>query len=206
MFSGIVQATGTVRKIEQGDQAAVVTLCSPLFAATADGVKTGASVSVSGVCLTVVESGGDCARFDVVSETLRCTTLGELTAGSRVNLELALRVGDRLDGHIVQGHVDAVASLRSHTFQGETLRFEFSLPRELSAFVVPKGSIAVDGVSLTVGEIGDEFFSVYIIPHTAQATTLGSLETGSRANIEADCIAKYLSRISQSYLAAGGVK
>lgn len=198
MFSGIVSETGQVTAIEQDETNHRMVVQASLFAAKdSSAVRVGDSIANSGVCLTVVEldSEESTASFDIASETLRCTTLDSIQVGSQVNLERSLRFGDRMDGHMVQGHVDAVASVIVSRDEKNTRRFEFSMPKSLRKLIAPKGAITVDGVSLTVGEVGTDSFSVYVIPHTLKETTLRLYEVGSRANIEVDCIARYVARI-----------
>ncbi|MCB0322150.1 MAG: riboflavin synthase [Bdellovibrionales bacterium] len=195
MFSGMVRAIGIV---EQADQA-VLAVRAPLLA----DVVIGASICVSGVCLSVVTLEGDCAYFDLGSETRRCTTLGSLKVGARVHLEPSVRFSDTIDGHLVQGHVDATARVLSCADEGNTVRFECSLPEPVRRYVVPKGAIAIDGVSLTVGEVEADRFAVYIIPHTLEQTLFSEYREGSEVNIEADMIARYLDRLAAPYRATG---
>ena len=197
MFTGIVETLGEVVSVEQLDgDAARLTVAA---GSAGEGVRPGESVAVDGVCLTVTGFAGTGPgaplRFDVMGETLRRSTLGERRPGDRVNLERALRVGDRLGGHVVQGHVDGTARIleRRPASNWETVRI--SLPAELAGYVVEKGSIAVDGVSLTVATVGDEEFSVGLIPATLQATTLGSKPAGGSVNLEVDVLAKHVERL-----------
>ena len=162
---------------------------------TAGSVAVGDSVSVAGVCLTVVETGEGRLAFDVVPETLSRTARGRLAAGDRVNLESALRVGDPLGGHVVQGHVDAVGRVRSITPEGESRRVWVDAPEMIVRYCLEKGSIAVDGVSLTVAALDDDGFEVALIPHTLEVTTLGALEPGDEVNLEADVLAKVVERL-----------
>ena len=181
MFTGIVRTVGTVASsdgarlvVETGTEAAI-----------------GDSVAIAGVCLTVTGRENGTLAFDVVAETLDRTTLGQLAAGSRVNVEPSLRAGDPLGGHIVQGHVDGVGSLRE---RGELTWFD--APPEITRYCVDKGSIAVDGTSLTVTAVDDGGFGVALIPHTLEATTLGSLDPGNPVNLEVDVLAKYVERLT----------
>jgi riboflavin synthase len=195
MFTGIILATGRiVSTTERGGDLELVIDASGLGAGR---TALGDSVCVQGVCLTVTRLDG--ARFsaDVSRETLAKTTLGTLKSGARVNLEPSLRAGDPLGGHLVSGHVDAVGTLASLAEEARSRRLQFGLPEELMRFVAPKGSICIDGVSLTVNEIEGRRFGVNIIPHTYQVTTLGELIPGSRVNIEIDVIARYLDRLMQ---------
>jgi riboflavin synthase len=162
---------------------------------TAGGAAVGDSVAIDGVCLTVVAVDGDTLAFDAVPETLDRTSLGLLHAGSRVNLEPALRAGDALGGHYVQGHVDGVASVGSVEHEGDGKRIWFTPPAELLRYVVEKGSIAVQGTSLTVAALSGAGFAVALIPHTLEATTLGELEPDDRVNIEVDVLAKYVEKL-----------
>ncbi len=185
VFTGIVREIGTVAAFD-GSR---LVLEAPETAAQA---TPGDSVSVGGACLTVVAADGGTLSFDVVPETLSRTTLGGLAAGSHVNLEPALRVGDALGGHVVQGHVDGVGGLRERN----DLTW-FDAPAEIVRYCVEKGSIAVDGTSLTVAATDDGGFGVALIPHTLEATTLGLLEPGDHVNLEVDVLAKYVERLAK---------
>lgn len=201
MFSGIIREMGTVVHLETGDEKAVLGIKAPMFAAdSADPFGLGDSVAISGVCLTVVKLADGSAWFDLASETRRKTTLGLLEPGSIVNLERSLRFGERLDGHLVQGHVEAVGEVLSREDEGNTFRFLFSLPPAVAPYVAPKGSICIDGVSLTVGEVSSESFAVYIIPHTMKMTTFDKYRQGTKVNLESDCIARYLEQLARPYL------
>ena len=160
-------------------------------------IAVGDSVSVQGVCLTATRIEGSLFHADVSRETLAKTTLGGLAAGARVNLEPSLRAGDPLGGHLVSGHVDAVGHLSSVQTDARSRRLRFELPEELMRFVAPKGSICIDGVSLTVNEVEGRELGVNIIPHTAEVTTLGELSSGDAVNVEIDVIARYLDRLMQ---------
>lgn len=160
----------------------------------AEGLVAGDSVAVSGACLTVAALEGDAAEFDVVAETLDMTTLGDLRTGARVNLERALRLDGGLDGHLVQGHVDAVAAVRRIDRAGDGRVVRFAAEAEVAGQMVPKGSVAIDGVSLTLAEVHAEEFSVALIPTTLAETTLGELAVGGRVNVELDLIGKYVRR------------
>ncbi|MFO7300276.1 MAG: riboflavin synthase [Actinomycetes bacterium] len=190
MFTGIVEATGEV--VASGEGRLVVD--SPLLAGSA----IGASISVSGVCLTVVDNDGGRAAFDVVPETLDRTTLGGLRPGDRVNLERAMPAHGRFDGHIVQGHVDGVGVVVSLDREDERVTLTIEPPPRLMPHIAEKGSIAIDGVSLTVAGVGEATLSVALIPHTLEITTLGRLAVGDRANLETDVIAKYVERILEA--------
>ncbi len=188
MFTGIVEEVGSVRRAGAG---ALVVGCDTI----ADDSGLGASVAVSGVCLTVVERSSTTLRFDLSPETLDRTTLGALRSGDRVNLERPVTLAARLGGHLVLGHVDGLAEVASLTKDGAgNAMLRVVLPTPLLAGVVPKGSIAVDGVSLTVAAIDGDAIEIALIPHTLAATTLGALRTGDRCNVETDVIAKYVER------------
>ena len=180
MFTGIVREVGTVASFDG----------ARLVVQTGTDAAIGDSVAIAGVCLTVTGRENGTLAFDVVAETLDRTTLGQLAAGSRVNVEPSLRAGDPLGGHIVQGHVDGVGSLRE---RGDLTWFD--APPEITRYCVDKGSIAVDGTSLTVAAVDDAGFAVALIPHTLEATTLGSLEPGDAVNLEVDVLAKYVERL-----------
>ena len=186
MFTGLVREVGTVVSMDGGR----LTIEAALEAAPGD------SVAVNGVCLTVV--GTAPLRFDAVPETLARSSLGSLQAGSRVNLEPALRAGDPLGGHYVQGHVDGVGAVRSVTPEGDGKRIAFDAPAELLRYVVEKGSIAVDGVSLTVSALGEDWFETALVPATLERTTLGALRPGGAVNLETDVLAKYVRRAAVS--------
>jgi riboflavin synthase len=191
MFTGLIQDVGTIERVAAG----AVTELWIRTALGADRFEHGESVAVDGVCLTVVERAGDRFRVQAAPETLRRSTLGDLTAGSRVNLERALRLTDRLGGHLVQGHVDAVTSIVDRRAEGDSLVLSFSLPETLRPFFVEKGSVAVDGISLTVMDLTDQRFRVMLIPETQRGTTLGEKRVGARVNVEADLIGKYVARL-----------
>ncbi|WP_433869370.1 riboflavin synthase [Saccharopolyspora sp. CA-218241] len=197
MFTGIVEELGTVVAVEPLDDGARLTVSGPLVTSDA---RHGDSIAVNGVCLTVVRSGDGEFTVDVVAETLRRSALRSLAEGDRVNLERAMALGDRLGGHIVQGHVDGTAVLRGER-DGLT---RFELPEELSRYLVEKGSITVDGVSLTVVDAGQREFTVALIPTTAELTTLGRRAPGDEVNIEVDVLAKHLERLAGPHLAARG--
>ena len=191
MFTGIVRELGTVAAFDSPR----LVLDAPETAAAS---SVGDSVSVAGVCLTVVETGGGRVAFDVVPETLSRTVLGRLESGARVNLEPALRVGDPLGGHVVQGHVDAVGRVRSAvalTSLPESRRVWVDAPEGVVRYCIEKGSIAVDGVSLTIAALDDDGFEVALIPHTLAVTTLGRLEPGDEVNLEVDQLAKFVERL-----------
>jgi riboflavin synthase len=188
VFTGIVREVGMVAAFD-GSRLVVG---AP---ETAAGVAVGDSVSVAGVCLTVVEAGEGRLAFNVVPETLSRTALGGLAADDRVNLESALCVGDPLGGHVVQGHVDAVGRIRSVAPEGDSRRVWVDAPETIVRYCLEKGSIAVDGVSLTVAALDDDGFEVALIPHTLSVTTLGDLEPGDEVNLEVDVLAKVVERL-----------
>ena len=194
MFSGIVEELGKVKEL--GDTSAV---CKRLVLSAdkvLEGVDVGDSIAVNGACLTVVEMGAGWWSADVVRETLACTVLGDLAVGDIVNLERSLCYGARIDGHLVQGHVDGVATLVRKEEEGpQQYRLTFEAPDALMLFIARKGSVAVDGVSLTVADVSNNTFSVALIPHTAQLTTLGSKGEGAKVNLEVDVLARYVARL-----------
>ncbi len=189
MFTGLVEALGTIAGLEPDGDGRFLEVVESRLAAE---LVIGDSVAVNGVCLTVVRKTAQSFSFQAVPETLRCTNLGELSAGERVNLERALAVGDRLGGHIVQGHVDGLARLARRQKQQDGELVWFDCPAELARQMVPKGSVAVDGVSLTLVDVTQVSFSVALIPHTLQMTTLGCKRPGSSVNIEVDFFGKYI--------------
>ena len=193
MFTGIIIATG--RLLAVADQGGDLELGIDAAALDPARLNLGDSVSVQGVCLTVTRRAGSAFYADVSRETLSKTTLGSLVAGSRVNLEPALRAGDALGGHLVSGHVDAVGRLTEAHADARSWRLQFELPAALMRFVAPKGSISIDGVSLTVNQVHGRRFEVNIIPHTYTATSLGDLAVGAPVNLEIDVIARYLDRL-----------
>jgi riboflavin synthase len=193
MFTGIVEELGSVVKMEALDESARLTLRGPLV--TSDAVH-GASIAVNGVCLTVVEVDAGTFTVDVMRETLDRSALAHLSPDAPVNLERAVKVSDRLGGHIVQGHVDAVGVVLTRVPGERWEVVRISLPTAVSRYVVEKGSIAVDGVSLTVSEVGDDWFEVSLIPTTLELTTLGRRRPGDQVNLEVDVIAKYVERLT----------
>jgi riboflavin synthase len=194
VFSGLIVHEGRVASIE-GDARRGMTLVVEAPDAVADGVAAGDSVAINGVCLTVTERNGTSLSFDAVPETLSRTALGRLAAGSAVNLEPALRAGEPLGGHYVQGHVDGVGRVRSIEPEGDGVRLAVETPVELLRYCVEKGSITVEGVSLTIAALRDHGFEVALIPHTLAETTLATLVPGDPVNLEADVLAKYVERL-----------
>ena len=193
MFTGIILAKGRIEAVK--DIGGDMELAINASALDVSRLNLGDSVSVQGVCLTVMRREGGVFFADVSRETLSKTTLGTLVQGSGVNLEPALRAGDALGGHMVSGHVDAVGKLAGAKEDARSWRMEFELPQSLMRFVAPKGSICIDGVSLTVNQVTGQRFDVNIIPHTREVTTLGDLRVGAGANIEIDVVARYLDRL-----------
>ena len=191
MFTGIVEVVGTVAEIEAAGQLTRLVVEAP---AISDGVRVGDSVAVNGGCLTVTRVEAGRLAFEVVKETLECTSLGELAVGASVNLERALRADARLDGHIVQGHVDATGRVRELRREGDDVRLAIECAPEVAAELVAKGSVAIDGVSLTVVGVDEGGFDVALIPHTLEATTLGRRRVGDRVNLETDVLGKYVKR------------
>jgi riboflavin synthase len=191
MFTGLVEATGTVSAVEQAGAGARLSVATPLAAELADGD----SVAVNGVCLTARGTGADSFAADVMAETLRRSSLGPLAAGDQVNLELPLRAGGRLGGHVVQGHVDGVGTVASIADEGFARVVRVAAPGRLLRYVVEKGSIAIDGVSLTVSAVDGEALEVSLIPETLERTTLGALEAGRSVNLEVDVLAKYVEKL-----------
>lgn len=192
MFTGIVEAVGSVREIKGADRGLSLRISVPdIF----DDLKTGDSVAVDGVCLTAKVVNVDDFVADVSAETLSRTTLGKLRTGDKVNMERALRLSDRLGGHIVSGHIDGTARLQTKVKEGESVKLSFALGKDLLRYLINKGSIAIDGISLTVNEVDSGSFSVNIIPHTAEKTTLLDKRVGDEVNIEVDVIGKYVERL-----------
>jgi riboflavin synthase len=192
MFTGIVEELGSVASVEHGPESAVMRITGPRV--VSDAVH-GASIAVNGVCLTVTEHDAEGFAVDVMAETLRRSSLGSLRPGDAVNLERAMPAGGRFGGHIVQGHVDGTATVIRRTPGDRWETVEFRLPEGLAAYVVEKGSITVDGVSLTVVSVGNDSFSVSLIPTTMALTTLGRKGVGHVVNLEVDIIAKYVERL-----------
>lgn len=193
MFTGIIQAVGTVAKLESTGSDMRITINTGTL--DMSDVQPGDSITVSGVCLTVVEFGGDYFVADMSGETLAHTTLGKLNTGSAVNLEKALTPTTRLGGHLVSGHVDGVGSVAECKDDGRSIRFSIQAPDALAKYIAAKGSICVDGVSLTVNTVKGSLFELNIVPHTLQETTLSEYSAGREVNLEVDLIARYLERL-----------
>ena len=193
MFTGIVTDMGTVRAIRRdGDTRFEFTTSYDL-----EPVAVGASIACGGCCLTVIEKGADWFAVQASAETLDKTNLGRLKVGDRLNLEKALKVGDELGGHIVSGHVDAQGVLIDARPEGESLRLRFRVPDDLKYHIAPKGSVTIDGVSLTVNEVEDDMFGINLIPHTRETTTLGRCRPGAAVNLEIDMLARYVARLME---------
>jgi riboflavin synthase len=193
MFTGIIQNIGTVAEIvKQGDWVLTIKTGLPLAA-----TPIGASIACSGACLTVISKTADTFTVQASHETIDVTTIKHWSVGTRVNLEPALRMGDELGGHLVSGHVDGIAKLFSRAADSDSVRLIFDAPEAFQRFIAPKGSVVIDGVSLTVNEADGARFGINIIPHTQTATTLGALQAGDEVNFEVDLIARYLDRLIQ---------
>ena len=194
MFTGIVTDIGEITSVVPGDTAGdrrfVVRTRHDMAP-----IAIGASIACAGCCLTVLEKGGDWFAVEVSGESLAKTHLGDWKLGSRLNLELSLKLGDELGGHLVYGHVDGVGTIASMTPEGGSVRFVFEVPSELARFIAAKGSVAVDGISLTVNEVDAKRFGVNVISHTQAVTTLGQAKVGQRVNLEVDMLARYVQRL-----------
>lgn len=191
MFTGIVEQTGDVVKVDSSGADLTMWVRSPVLA----DADIGASVAIDGVCLTVTERDGEVCRFDLARETVSRSTLGSRSPGDRVNLERPLRAGDELGGHIVQGHVDGVGVVASVRPDGDGRRLRVDVEPRLHRYLVEKGSVTIDGVSLTISDLATPWFEVALIPHTLAATTLGQVESGRRVNVEVDVLAKHVERL-----------
>jgi riboflavin synthase len=191
MFTGVVTELGTVERLDRSDAGARLRVAATLAA----DLREGDSVAVNGVCLTAAALDGDAFEADAMNQTLSLTTLGELTEGDRVNLEAPLRAGDPLGGHIVQGHVDGVAQVVGAVADGASRRLRVALAPELERYVVERGAVTLDGVSLTVAGLGEDWLEVALIPETLARTTLGRAAEGTRLNVELDVVARYVERL-----------
>ncbi len=191
MFTGLIEDLGTLRDLSRGSDSVRLTVATRI---PMNELQMGESIAVNGICLTVVAFGGETFSADVSPETLDRSSLGRLTPGSRVNLERALRLSDRLGGHLVSGHVDAVASVSHRQQDQNAVRFTFKIPQAVQRYVIEKGSVAVDGISLTVNAVGEGCFTVAVIPHSLALTTLQFRSVGDQVNIETDLIGKYVER------------
>lgn len=192
MFTGIITDIGTVRSITRNGVDARFVIGTAFDMGTVD---IGASIACSGTCLTVVRKDAGEFAVDVSGETLACTTLSEWQEGTPINLERALKMGDELGGHLVSGHVDGVAGVLERATDGESIRFTFEAPNDCAPFIASKGSVTLNGVSLTVNEVDGVTFGVNIIPHTADHTNLGALQPGDNVNLEIDLLARYVARL-----------
>ena len=191
MFTGIVEEIGIIVAVEKKTNLYTLSLQAHKVA---QGTKLGESIAIDGVCLTVTKIQGSRIIFDVMKETLEKTTLGNLTAGVRVNLERALKAGDRMGGHVVTGHADGVAKIVDIRRDKNYIEFQMTVPKGMKKFIVPKGSICLNGVSLTIGKVQKNLFSVYMIPFTMKATNMAEKKADDRLNIEADILARYISK------------
>jgi len=196
MFTGLIEGTGKLKTIEPRGKDMRLSIQASF---DLEGFQTGESVAVDGVCLTVVSWQARAFTVDVSQETLSRTTLGQRSVGDEVNLERALRLGDRLGGHLVNGHVDGKARVMARKQRGDSLVFVFEVVAELGRYIIEKGSVAVNGVSLTVNRCDEQSFDVNIVPHTARVTTIGSLRVGDEVNLEVDIIGKYVERFVQTF-------
>lgn len=192
MFTGLITDLGEIASVDAGEGGSRFVIKTAYDTAT---VQTGASIACNGCCLTALDMTTDTFSVDVSNESLGRTTLGQWHVGRRINLERSLKLGDEMGGHLVSGHVDCVAEAVAREQDGESVRFSFKVPVDFSRFIAEKGSVAVDGVSLTVNEVGDDTFGVNIIPHTCAVTTFGSLNPGDTVNIEIDMLARYVARL-----------
>jgi len=199
MFTGIVTDIGTVRRVERGNGGATLTIAT---AYDTGAIALGASIGCAGVCLTATVLRPGEFTVDASTETLACSTVGDWREGTRVNLEQAMKLGDEMGGHLVLGHVDGVARLLDRRADGDSVRFTIEAPDALAPFIASKGSVALDGVSLTVNEVEGRVFGVNIIPHTLSHTTFGDAAAGTRMNLEIDLIARYVERLLQARGAA----
>ncbi len=200
MFTGIITGMGRVRDVQQSGEAQdmrAVIETPPAFLAAAGGTAIGASIACSGCCLTVTAQGTDWFAVDVSGESVARTTLGSWRAGTPINLERALRMGDELGGHMVSGHVDGLGRVVSVTREAGSVRIAVEVPDPLHRFIAQKGSVTIDGVSLTVNEVEDQVFGVNVIPHTAEHTTLGARVPGDAVHIEIDMLARYVARLAE---------
>jgi riboflavin synthase len=191
LFTGIIQDTGLVTGVTRAGDDLTLVINSPLLSR----MGVGGSVAINGTCLTAVSVNGDSIEVNAIGETLARTSMGGVSEGDRVNLELPMTPDSMFDGHIVQGHVDGVATVRSIADEGESIRISVDAKPEVMRYLVEKGSVTIDGISLTVAGLDEEGFEVAIIPHTREVTTLGSIQAGDKVNIEVDVLAKYVERL-----------
>ena len=195
MFTGLIQSVGHIHSLKRQGHSAQLRISSSLVN---DDLQLGESIAVNGACLTVTAWDNDSFTVDVSPETLTSTTLGQLPINHPVNLERAMRLSDRLGGHLVSGHIDCVALVRRRYEDQNAIRFEFSVPQDVMRYLVTKGSVAVDGISLTVNKVEEDMFTVAVIPHSLQMTTLKDCREGSQVNIETDLIGRYVERLLQN--------
>jgi riboflavin synthase len=200
MFTGIVEELGSVKTLRRDTGAARLTVSASLVLG---GTVLGDSISVNGVCLTVVEMGKSQFSADVALETLKVTNLGDLTVGQQVNLERALQLSARIGGHLVSGHVDAVGRIRAKKQEGNSWRMSIDTPAPVLRYIIKKGSVAIDGISLTVADVDASGFSIAMIPHTAKLTTLGAKHAGDSVNLETDLIGKYVEKLLSGRIEGG---
>ena len=193
MFTGIIQALGSIKTKVTYDKGAVFSFTATDFDFSS--IAIGDSIAVNGVCLTAIEVGSDFFKADVSQETLDCSIFSQLEQGDQVNLEKALRLNQGIDGHLVSGHVDGIASVSEQFSEGESTRFKINAPDNLVKYIARKGSVCINGVSLTVNSIVDSTFDLNIVPHTLSVTTLGELKTGDQVNLEVDIIARHLEQL-----------
>lgn len=192
MFTGLVEELGECQELRRATESTKLAILAPNIGHQ---IRIGESVAINGCCLTVTSHDNRQVSFDLLEETLRCTNLKSLRPGSGVNMERALAADGRLGGHFVQGHVDTTTKLRAATPKGGDLRLDFEMPADFARYIAYKGSVAINGVSLTVAEVGPDSFTIWIIPHTRNVTNLGKLEAGDEVNLECDILAKYAERI-----------
>jgi riboflavin synthase len=203
MFTGLIEGKGTLLRTERLGQDARMAIQAHY---SLDGLTLGESISVDGACLTVVSFRGRDFAVDVSAETLNCTTLGRKPPGCQLNLERALRLGDRLGGHLVTGHVDGIGVLRERSQEGRSWRLLFQVPPDLSRYIIEKGSVAVNGISLTVNGCAEGAFDVNIVPHTYSETTVGSLKIGEEVNVETDLLGKYVEKMLKGFLTSSAAR
>ena len=201
MFTGIVEATGRVACLEATADGGRLELCGVPFAGE---LALGESVAINGCCLTVVEATADSVKFDLLQQTLRLTSLGGLAAGECVNLERAMQAGGRFSGHFVQGHVDGTGEIVAWEPHGHDYKLDVHLPPDLHRLIIPRGSITIDGISLTAAEVGNGSITAWITPHTRAATNLSSATPGRLVNVEVDMLAKYVEQLLDAALARRG--
>lgn len=192
MFSGIVEETAQVVSVVRSSSSSRLVVKSSL---NLSDVRIGDSIAIEGVCLTVVERRAEQLSFDLAEETLRCSTMSELRVGSLVNFERSLKMGDRIHGHLVFGHVDATVELVARYQEGTSVALTFAVPKHLNRYLAAKGSVALAGTSLTIGEVDQKYFRVYLIPHTQEMTTILQRQVGQRVNLEVDMLARYVANI-----------